>query len=95
MTKPTPIPLYIAIAALLVALLDMPYGYYILLRVAVCAVAVYVALNTRDAAQWAAWAAAVVYNPVFRLPLGRPVWVTVNVATIIGMAFIAWRWKKS
>jgi hypothetical protein len=80
----------IPMAALAIALLDMPYGYYALLRVLVCGVCVYLATNEAQSerAEWA-WilgGCAVLYNPIWKVPLGRELWSIDNVATIIMLA---------
>jgi hypothetical protein len=74
------------ILLLLIALVDMPYGYYQLLRVIVFCVSAYLAIqeNERNGEFWL-WAfvgCALVYNPVFKLSLGEEVWPFVNVATV-------------
>ncbi|MFN7174070.1 MAG: DUF6804 family protein [Thermaurantiacus tibetensis] len=78
---------FIPCAGLLVALTDMPYGFYTLLRFLVC-----------GAAGWLAWAqharagrvdswvvalavVAVIYNPVLRIRLDRETWEAVNLLT--------------
>ena len=74
------------VVALLVALLDMPYGYYQLLRVGVFCVGIYFALAEYKAGgqpwMWAFVATALIYNPIAKLALGREIWSIVNIATI-------------
>lgn len=79
-----------AMAALAIALLDMPYGYYQLLRVGICLAAGFAAYFSSQSGG-AAWtglfvAIAVVYNPIAKLALGRELWGIVNVATIVAFA---------
>lgn len=74
-------------AGLLVALLDMPYGYYQLLRVLVFCVSAYVAIleSKREVGIWF-WvfvACALVYNPVVKLSLGRDIWPFANITTAV------------
>jgi hypothetical protein len=77
----------VPIAALSVALLDMPYGYYQLLRVLVFCATAYLALECQRrgyvAWAWALGGMAIVYNPFFKLALGRELWTLVNIATIV------------
>lgn len=77
----------VPITALLIALLDMPYGYYQLLRVMVFCVSAYLAVAESKHEQgiwfWALVACAIIYNPIFRLSLGREIWSFVNIATVI------------
>lgn len=87
----------IPIVALGVALLEMPYGYYMLLRLLVCGVCIYLAVDDahRGRTDWA-WmlgGVAVLYNPVFRIPLSREIWSVVNVATIL--LFTGHMWATS
>ena len=63
------------------------YGYYILLKRVVCSGCCILAIQAmfRGAMEWVLvmGAIAVLYNPVFRFPLGREVWTGLNVATIV------------
>ena len=82
-------------AALAGALLPMPYGYYMLLRLLICGVAAYLASEDaqggRTAWAWLLGACAVLYNPIFKFPLGREIWTYVNVATIALLAIHMWQ----
>jgi hypothetical protein len=64
-----------------------PYGYYILLRWIVCAILIYCAIVTyrlkNNGWTWIFGINAVIYNPIFRLALGRSIWTFVNIASII------------
>jgi hypothetical protein len=77
----------VPIAALGGALLDMPYGYYQLLRVLVFCATAYLAFESYKrgdvAWAWALGGTAIVYNPFFKLALGRDIWTMVNIATIV------------
>jgi hypothetical protein len=77
----------IPVVCLLGALLDMPYGYYQLLRVLVFCASVYVALSEGKLETgvwfWAFAACALIYNPIFKLSLGREIWWFVNIATVV------------
>lgn len=84
------------ILLLLIALFNMPYAYYQLLRVVVFCDAAYLVLQEKERGSdlwlWAFTACALTYNPVFKLSLGREVWFLVNVATVglYGVHF----WKR-
>lgn len=84
-------------AALAVALLDMPYGYYVLLRVLVCGVCIYLAIEETKAGRsgwtWVFGGVAVLYNPIFQIHLDREVWSIVNVATIAMLVVHMWSWS--
>ena len=80
--------LLIAVCVLLgVALLPMPYGYYMFLRLAVCAYAVFVFVQERKKGvcfgSVSAAAIALLYNPIFRVHLEKDVWMWVNAGTIV------------
>jgi len=85
-----PVAQLVAIAMLAWALVpDNPYGYYILLRFAVCGISAYLAYNCIGWG-WALIAVAVVYNPIIRVHLNREIWSVVNVVTIIAFALSMW-----
>jgi len=77
----------IASAAVAVGLLQMPFGYYTLLRVVICltSVAGVAAARRRGDGLWV-WMYAVlvvVYNPVLPLTLGsKSLWIGLNFITI-------------
>jgi hypothetical protein len=77
----------ISTCMLVIALGHLPYGYYILLKMAVCATFVTLALrlNERGNAAWtiAAWAFVALYNPIVRIPFHKDAWSTINMATIV------------
>lgn len=78
-----------------------PYGYYILLRWVCCAVFAYLAVKAdkykKEDWVWIFGIMAAIYNPIFRIPLGREVWGVVNVATIVVtvVSIFRVRWKLS
>ena len=84
--------LVVGIAALAIALLPLPYGYYMLLRVVMCGLFSYLAyLSWRSGGQESTWLFgffAAIYNPFVPLHLGREVWVLVNIATIGLLAYL-------
>ncbi|MFZ4748655.1 MAG: DUF6804 family protein [Sphingomonas sp.] len=75
------------IACLLIALADMPYGYYQILRVLIFAISLYLAINegiyTDNFWFWAFVVVSLIYNPIARLPLGREIWSFMNGVTIV------------
>lgn len=66
---------------------DNPYGYYILLRWACCAVFAYLAIKAfaqeTEGWVWIFGVTAFVYNPIIRIHLTREIWSVINVATIV------------
>lgn len=85
--------LLIAVCVLLgVALLPMPYGYYMFLRLAICAYAVFVFVQEQKNGvcfgSVTTAALALLYNPVFRVHLDKDIWMGVNVATVLVLIII-------
>jgi len=80
---------------LLLAMADLPYGYYVLLRWVVCLHTVFIAVR-RFSAGSAAYGCillvvAIVFNPIFPLHLGKSVWLVVDplaAAIILASEFI-------
>ena len=95
--------LLIAICVFLgLALLPMPYGYYMFLRLAVCAYAIFVFTQEQKKGvcfgSVSAASIALLYNPVFRVHLEKEVWMWVNAGTIVLFLsiMVSWSiiWKK-
>ncbi len=63
------------------------YGYYILLKLVVCGGCAFLAANAYDDGRkhfvWFLGELAVLYNPIIRFPIGRELWIAVNILTII------------
>ncbi len=82
------IPVAISVAGLvLAAFMDMPYDFYILLRVLVCLTCVIVAVplwrsEMAGAWFWAAVGIAVLYNRLLPVHLHKGTWEWLNIATI-------------
>ena len=78
----------IMIVMLGIALLPIRwYGYYILLKFVVCGGCAFLAANAYDDGRkhlvWFLGGLAVLYNPIIRFPLGRELWIVINILTII------------
>lgn len=88
-----------AAGLLAIALAPLDYGYYIFLRIAVTAAAIYVAVLASRASQvgWVVACAgiAIVFNPLIPVWLSREVWVPIDVAGAIVMAVAAIQVKGS
>lgn len=89
-------------AALLVAMLPMPYGYYQLLRLVACGLAAWAAAaEWQECKSWIAgpWALlAILYNPVLVVHFDRETWVLINLASavaVVGLVVVAWRKGRS
>jgi len=76
----------LTVLMLVVALAPMPYGYYGLLRVIACCFFILKCIRLRQQNARppfiASLALALIYNPIMYLPLGRVLWIFVNLITI-------------
>lgn len=77
--------------ALLVCLLDMPYGYYQLVRFSGMVIYGYIAYeeNQKGNREWAIFwlASAILINPILKIPLGKLIW---NVVDVIWAVILIW-----
>ena len=90
--------LVLSAGMLLLALADMPYGYYQLLRIVVC--------GSLAGALWTAWedtgtlerlgygVLAVIYNPLIKISMERSEHEIVNVATVVMIGVFAFRHRR-
>ena len=78
-------PCLIAAVMALVAIADLPYGYYTLMRLVVCATAVFVIVMAAKSRQmWAVWLysiLALLFNPVAPVHLTKGLWQPIDFAT--------------
>ena len=85
------IKLVIAIL-LLLCLADMPYGFYQLVRFAAMAAFAYLSYDyfkSKDDIKGIAFAAlAVLFQPFFKIALGRVIWNCVDVAVAIALFYL-------
>ena len=87
-------PAIISIIMLLLALLPLPYGYFVLLRIVVCLSALYFAWYSyeinKPAWMWGMGFIALVFNPIIPLHFGREIWVVIDIigAIIFGIYLI-------
>lgn len=77
----------IAIAMLLLALLPMPYGYYTLLRIAICAFSVYLVYRIwqKNIQLWL-WIfiiIAILFNPIIPIYLSRGLWALIDITVAV------------
>jgi len=72
--------------ALLIAIAKMPYGYYIFLRILTTitfCIFVYIAyIENKIKTASLSGILAIIYNPIVRFPLGKDVWIIINLITI-------------
>lgn len=88
---------FVPIVALLIALMPLPYGYYILLRWLVCAAALWAVyvdweVSGKSVSTWTILMAvvAVLFNPIAPIFMDRAVWAFVDVG-VAGMFYVHWR----
>ena len=77
---------------LLLCLLPMPYGYFVLVRfVAMCAFAYlafcYYSANQKSLA-YVFGALAILFQPIFKIALGRTMWNVVDVIVALGLLLL-------
>jgi hypothetical protein len=81
-----------AVFLLLAAISRWPYVFYILLRLTVCAIGLYLARTAHTTKRmfwvWVFGAIAVTFNPILPLRMHRSDWSTLNV--ISATIFVAW-----
>lgn len=87
--------LTVSTISVLIALGDMPYGYYVLLRLLLCGVSVILLSATRTPLQdWQRWllgGAAILYNPFVPVELGdKEIWTVLNIGTIALFWSVGW-----
>lgn len=91
---PTPV-WAVPLVLLVVALGPWPHGFYGLLRLVVCASAVYCAYTvlSRGRQSWLGWTfvgLAFLYNPVFRIHFDREVWSAINIVSALPYGIAGW-----
>ena len=96
--KPHLIPSLIAIAMLVGALAQWPYGYYQLLRFVICGVSIYVAFIVYSWQKiWAIWLfgfIAVLFNPLIPIHLSRELWQSIDIICAILFAVVVFILRK-
>ena len=96
---PALIPAGIAITLLLLALLPMPYGYYTLLRLAVCLIAAVTAFMAFERElKWLLWPLALIgllFNPIIPVHLAREIWGVIDLVVAGAMGIVILVLKRS
>lgn len=80
---------------LLACLCDMPYGYYNLVRISsmvVFGAAAFRCFQT-EREEWGIYFStlAVLFQPIFKIALGRTVWNVVDVVVAITLVYFVWK----
>lgn len=96
--QPHLIPAIIATIILLGALADWPYGYYQLLRLVTCGIAIYIAYTAYAWKKiWVVWLfgfIALLFNPLIPIHLSRELWQPINVICALLFAVVAFALQK-
>ncbi len=85
---------FLAVAILLVALFEMPYGFYTLLRLVVTLVALLTIWHAAALSRPPLWVVvlslvAILFNPVMPVYLPRETWIFIDLAVAAFMALYA------
>lgn len=85
--------LVVSIISLIIGILGMPYGYYFLLRTLICLTAVKYLLMQYEKGEngdflFFILGLAIIYNPIFPMPLGKTIWTIVNIITIATFVYL-------
>ena len=93
------VPQIIAIIVLLWAFYpENPYGYYIFLRIVLCAACAYLAFRAlaigANAWVWVLGITAVIYNPIIPIYLSRGIWLVLDIAAIVMLAISIATFRK-
>jgi hypothetical protein len=93
-----PIGVVVASAILcFVAIADLPYGFYKILRWVVCSVAVASALRLKEQSATWVWVlviVALIFNPLFPVHFDKPVWKVFNIGAGIVFLTVARKLRK-
>ena len=89
----------IATIAVVVGLAELPYGYYMLLRLLLCGISLFLVfgakLNLEDWHRWTLGGLAVLYNPVLPIYLGeKGLWIIANIATVVLFWMVSGRLRR-
>lgn len=83
---------------LLICLLDMPYGYYQLVRFVAMAGFAYLAFMANESGRqnelFIYIALAILFQPIIKIALGREIWNVVDVVVAIGLVVSIFQSKK-
>lgn len=87
-----PIVKLIIAVLLLLCLIDMPYGFYTLVRFAATAAFAYLAYDSfkskEDGKGFIFAALTLLFQPFFKVTLGRTIWNIVDVVVAIGLFYL-------
>jgi hypothetical protein len=80
-------PIYIISALLFLGAVPLPYGYYMLLRIAACGFFIWAAVITYEKqSQYLPWVfglLALLLNPIIKIHLPKELWAAIDIASAI------------
>lgn len=89
------VPLWLKVTIailLLLCLLDMPYGFYVFVRFVAAATFVYLSYDyfksKNNGLGFVFATLALLFQPFFKVPLGRSIWNVVDVLVWIGLIYL-------
>lgn len=94
-------PAFVSVAALsLIAIFHLPYGFYIFLRISVCACSIATAYLTFNDPKfkfiaWISIAIAILFNPIIPIHLNKEIWSFFNVAVAAFYSFLTMKLSKA
>lgn len=88
------------IIMLLIGIMDLPYGYYVILRIIVFAFAFITTFynytkNRVNNDWWFTIPLAILYNPIILIHLTKPIWITLNLISVILIGYIIYKLDTS
>lgn len=91
---------FFVIILLLIAIMDLPYGYYIFLRIFVFAYAAIMSIfnyskNKESNEWWLTIPLAILFNPVIPIHLTKSIWIFLNLISAALIGYISYHLDKS
>lgn len=87
-----------AAAALTIAILSLPYGYYQLLRLGIFAAGIYCGIKLKSAGDeklaYCLFAVALAFNPFLPVYLSREIWLPIDLICAALFGFVAYRYPS-
>jgi hypothetical protein len=90
--KSKKIPGILAILFLFIGILDMPYGYYEFLRIAITVISIYFVFifykKDKTLLMWIFILIAVLFNPLFVIHLNKELWKYIDIGSALLFSYI-------
>jgi len=84
--------MYTSVIFLLIAIVDLPYGYYIILRILIFSISIMMIISSKYVeSKWFFYLPvfiAIIYNPIIPIYLSKANWVRIDV--IVAIIFICY-----